>query len=135
MMNIRLLFRCFLMLACLVIGISALAQTPENPCVNANGKVLHVGDGVTAPRVTFKKEPVAPEEKNGKPKYEGITILSAVIGSDGNVCAVRVVRSSRKDLDEKALETVKQWKFKPAEKKGKPVAVELNLEVEFHLYK
>jgi protein TonB len=37
-------------------------------------------------------------------------------------------------LDEKAIETVKTWKFDPAMKDGKPVAVQIIVEVAFHLY-
>ena len=35
-------------------------------------------------------------------------------------------------LDENAIEAVKQWRFEPAMKDGKPVAVEINVEVTFH---
>jgi len=37
-------------------------------------------------------------------------------------------------LDEKAIEAVRQWKFKPATKDGHPVAVQVNIEVSFRLY-
>jgi TonB family protein len=37
-------------------------------------------------------------------------------------------------LDEKALEAVKQWRFEPAKKDNQPVAVQLSVEVNFHLY-
>jgi TonB family protein len=36
--------------------------------------------------------------------------------------------------DEKALEAVKTWRFKPATKDGKPVATQLVVGVDFHLY-
>jgi protein TonB len=37
-------------------------------------------------------------------------------------------------LDEKAIEAVKTWRFDPALKDGKPVAVQINVEVSFRLY-
>jgi TonB family protein len=37
-------------------------------------------------------------------------------------------------LDEKAIEAVRQWKFDPARKNGQPVAVQINVEVNFRLY-
>lgn len=36
-------------------------------------------------------------------------------------------------LDEKAIEAVKRWKFKPAMKDGKPVAVAVNIQIVFRL--
>jgi len=47
---------------------------------------------------------------------------------------VKVTRSLGLGLDEKAIEAVKQWKFEPAMKDGKPVAVQINVEVSFRLY-
>ena len=136
-MNITSLSRLLVALACLAIGIPALAQATENPCVNENGKVLHVGNGVTPPTVIFKKDPAAEKKSSeeGKKTVDGMTVVQTIVGSDGQVCDAKIVRSAGKELDEKALEAVKQWKFKPAEKKGKPIAVALNIEINFHLYK
>jgi protein TonB len=39
-----------------------------------------------------------------------------------------------KGLDEKAVEAVQQYKFEPAMRNGEPVAVEVNIEVNFRLY-
>jgi len=139
-MNTTSFLRSFLGIVCFLAGVSAFAQTTENRCVNENGKVLHVGNGVKPPAVIFKKdtdvqEKKPSEEKKGKKSFEGTTVVNAIVGSDGQVCDAKIVRSAGKDFDEKALEAVKQWKFKPAEKNGKPVAVYLNLEITFHLYK
>jgi TonB family protein len=41
------------------------------------------------------------------------------------------MRSLGHGLDEKAVETVKKWRFEPARKEGKPVASEINVEVYF----
>ena len=43
-------------------------------------------------------------------------------------------RSVGMGLDEKAVEAVKQYKFKPAMEGGKPVTVELNIEVNFQIF-
>jgi TonB family protein len=37
-------------------------------------------------------------------------------------------------LDDKALEAVRTWRFEPALKDGRPVAVQVNIEVNFRLY-
>jgi TonB family protein len=53
---------------------------------------------------------------------------------DGRVHNPRVVRSLGMGLDEKALAAVKLWKFDPGKKDGRPVAVEMGLEISFNLY-
>jgi protein TonB len=55
------------------------------------------------------------------------------IGTDGLPKDVRVIKSLGMGLDEKAVEAVRQWKFEPAMKDGQPVALELAVEVDFHL--
>jgi TonB family protein len=57
-----------------------------------------------------------------------------VVGPDGKVHDVKVSRSLGLGLDEKAMEAVKVWKFDPARKNGQPVAVEMTIEVNFHMY-
>ena len=47
---------------------------------------------------------------------------------------LRVVRGLGFGLDAKALEAVRQWRFQPALKDGRPVNVQISVEVEFHLY-
>ncbi len=54
-----------------------------------------------------------------------------IVGTDGHPSDVRVARTVGRELDEKAVETVKKWRFEPAKKDGKPVASEINVEVSF----
>ena len=61
-------------------------------------------------------------------------MLIIVVGEDGAVRDAQVTRSLGAYLDSKAVELVKNWKFEPANKKGKPVAVQLAVEVDFRLY-
>jgi protein TonB len=62
---------------------------------------------------------------------EGPCVLWLIVGTDGHPLDVRVMRSLGHGLDEKAVETVKEWRFEPANKDGKPVAVEINVKVYF----
>ena len=57
-----------------------------------------------------------------------------ILGSDGLPTNIQVTHSLGMGLDEKAIETVKKWKFQPAMKDGKPVRVLISVEVVFHLY-
>ena len=61
-------------------------------------------------------------------------MLWLIVGPDGRPHDIRVSRSLGMGLDEKAIEAVRQWKFEPARKNGQPVAVQINVEVDFRLY-
>jgi TonB family protein len=89
--------------------------------------------GVTAPRVTYKPEPEYSEEAR-KAKYQGTVVLGLIVDSSGRPRQLHVQRGLGMGLDEKALEAVRNWKFDPAEKDGKPVAVMISVEVEFRLF-
>jgi len=97
------------------------------------GGVFRVGGGVSAPRPLYSPDPEYSEEAR-KAKFQGTCMLWLVVGPDGRPRDVKVTRSVGLGLDEKAIEAVRQWKFEPALKDGKPVAVEVNVEVSFHLY-
>src|SRR3954463_7203340 len=96
------------------------------------GGVYRVGGGVTAPALLFKKEPEYSEEAR-KAKYQGTVLLYIEVDPNGKATNIKVQRSLGLGLDEKAIEAVKQWKFKPGYKDGKPVTVAATIEVNFRL--
>jgi len=96
------------------------------------GGVYRIGGGVSAPVPIFKPEPEYSEEAR-KAKYQGSVTLSIVILADGSTSNIRVVRALGLGLDEKAIEAVSKWRFRPSVKDGKPVAVTANVEVNFRL--
>ena len=95
--------------------------------------VFHVGGGVSAPRVLYEPEPEFSEEAR-KAKHQGIVVLAVVIAPDGRPRDLRVINSLGMGLDEKAVEAVRKWRFEPAHKDGRPVAVQVQIEVAFRLY-
>ncbi len=97
------------------------------------GGVFRVGGGVSAPKVLFAPDPDYSEEAR-KAKYQGTCILWLIVGPDGRPRDVKVARTLGMGLDQKAVEAVRNWKFEPAMKDGKPVAVQINVEVNFRLY-
>jgi periplasmic protein TonB len=97
------------------------------------GGVFHVGGGVSAPKVIYQPDPEYSEEAR-KAKFQGTCVLWLVVGPDGKPRDIRVARTLGLGLDEKALEAVKNWRFEPALKDNKPVAVQINVEVTFRLY-
>lgn len=96
------------------------------------GGAFRPGGGVSAPQLVYRVEPEYTEEAR-KAKYQGTVVLYAVVDPDGMVRRVRVVRSLGLGLDEKALEAVKQWRFRPGMKNGQPVPVAASIEVTFRL--
>lgn len=97
------------------------------------GGPYRVGGGVSAPRILYAPDPEYSEEAR-KAKYQGTVVLWVVVGPDGRPRDIRVQRSLGLGLDEKAMEAVRTWKFDPARKDGQPVAVQINVEVNFRLY-
>jgi len=94
--------------------------------------VYRVGGGVTAPAVLYKIDPEYSEEAR-KAKYSGTVVLYIQVDESGHATNMRVVKGIGLGLDEKALEAVNKWRFKPGLKDGKPVVVEAHIEVNFRL--
>jgi TonB family protein len=68
-------------------------------------------------------------------KYQGLCLITLIVDAQGNPHNPRVVRALGMGLDEKAIEAVMKFKFKPAMKDRKtPVPVEITVEINFHLY-
>jgi len=95
--------------------------------------IYSVGGGVSAPIPIYKPEPAYSEEAR-KAKYQGVVVLWIVVDAQGNVTDARVVRPLGLGLDEKAVEAVHTWKFKPAMRNGSPVPVRASVEVTFRLF-
>jgi len=96
------------------------------------GAVYPPGNGVTLPVLIHRVEPEFSEEAR-KAKYSGTVLIRADIDSSGHARNLRLTRSVGMGLDEKAIEAVAQWLFKPGTKSGKPVAVSAVIEVSFRL--
>jgi periplasmic protein TonB len=89
--------------------------------------------GVTVPQVIFNPEPSFSDEAR-KAKAQGMVLLLVVVGKDGHTYDIRVGQSLGMGLDEKAIEAVKSWRFRPATLNGQPVATQIAVQVDFHLY-
>lgn len=97
------------------------------------GGVFRVGGGVSAPRALDTPDPEYSEEAR-KAKYQGVVVLWLIVDQSGKPRDIKVSRSLGMGLDQKAVEAVRNWKFEPAMKDGRPVAVQINVEVNFRLY-
>lgn len=96
------------------------------------GGVYHAGGDVSMPQLVLKVEPEYSEEAR-KAKYSGTVLLSIVVDEHGLPRDIRVIRPVGLGLDEKAIEAVSKWRFRPGLKGGRAVAVQANIEVSFRL--
>ena len=97
------------------------------------GGVFRVGGNVSAPVCIYCPLPEYSEEGR-KAKYQGLVVLWAVVDENGRVRDIRVQKGLGLGLDEEAIRAAQNWRFKPAERFGKPVPVAMAIEVRFNLY-
>jgi TonB family protein len=101
---------------------------------NAGGGLFRIGGGVSAPVPIVSPEAEFSDEAR-RAKYQGVCLVSLIVDAQGNPQNPRVIRALGMGLDEKALEAVRKYKFKPALKDGRtPVPVMITIEVNFRLY-
>jgi len=97
------------------------------------GKVSDASDCVTAPHATYSPDPTYPE-KERRARHQGAVVLTLVVGPDGLPRDIRVSRTLSPEFDKAAIDAVKKWKFTPATRDSKPVAVEIDVQVAFRLF-
>jgi periplasmic protein TonB len=97
------------------------------------GGVMNVGGGVSAPEVLHSVEPQFTAEAR-QANYQGVVSIQLIVDAQGFPQDARVVRHLGMGLDERALEAVRQYRFKPALYQGHPVAVQMVVDVDFRLH-
>jgi periplasmic protein TonB len=97
------------------------------------GGIFRVGNGVSPPIALNHPETEFSEEAR-KAKFQGTCTVGMVVGADGIPRDIKVLNSLGMGLDEKAVEVAAKYRFKPAEKDGHPVAVQIAIEVDFRMY-
>ncbi len=105
---------------------------PDGDGGGITGPIHRPGSGVTMPQIIYQVEPEYTDAAR-KARYQGTAIFEAVVGADGSVRGLRLVRALGMGLDERAMQAVRQWKFRPGMKDGKPVDVLAAIEVTFRL--
>jgi len=101
---------------------------------NIGGGLERVGGRVAAPVALNQVEAEFSDEAR-RAKYQGVCLITLIVDTQGNPQNPRVIRALGMGLDEKAIEAVRKYKFKPAMKDGKtPVPVMITVEVNFRLY-
>jgi protein TonB len=127
-------------LALLLLTVSLSAQSAD-PQPDANG-IYHTGNGIGVPQCIHKAIPETTEAAR-KRKTSGIAVVAVVVEPDGTVGSAQIVKSvadaykNKEDhdaaltLDAKAVEAARQYRFEPTVVKGKPVALQLKIEIAF----
>ncbi len=96
------------------------------------GGVYAPGGDVSTPILVLKVEPEYSDEAR-RAKLSGTVLLSIVVDANGMPRDIHVVRALGLGLDEKAIEAVQRWRFRPGMRHGKVVAVQAQVEVSFRL--
>ena len=113
-------------------SVFGIPDAPPEAVSFGHGDVLQVGGGVVGPEKIFSPQPRYSEDAR-KGRIQGVVILQAIVDAKGNVTEIETLKPLPLGLTESAIETVKSWRFKPATLEGKPVAVYLNLLINFSL--
>ena len=107
-------------------------ETPFGAFMAAITQAAARAAGISAPTIITRAEPEYTAEAR-RARRAGTVSISLVVDEAGNPQNPKVVRSLGLGLDEKAIEAVQKWKFKPGTKDGKPVPVIVSVEVNFRL--
>jgi TonB family protein len=113
-------------------GYTVAAPPPPNPAPAPQAVARRAAFDGTVPQLILKIEPEYTEEAR-KAKYQGTVLLSVEIDDTGHVTDAKIVRQLGLGLDQKAIDAVKRWRFKPATKNGQPVTMWTEVEVSFRL--
>jgi TonB family protein len=106
----------------------AQAQAPEAP----RPRTASVGPATKPAEITYKPNPVYTEEAR-QLRIEGDVLLDVIFGANGQIRVLRVVRGLGHGLDEAAVRSAQQIRFKPAMREGQPLDSEATLHVRFQL--
>jgi TonB family protein len=105
------------------------AARPFDTC-----RYLPLGNGIRPPNTVHAPSPDFSEIASKADLRTGSVALALALNENGTIEAVKVVRSSDSRFEPTAIDTVRQWAFTPATRDGKPVAVQMNVEVSFQLH-
>lgn len=125
----------FALIVCLVAILACLRGSVAQTSAKKDAIPRAGENGYTRPKCLHCHKPPYSSEAY-KRKIDGPVMLDIVVGTDGRAHDVHIARGLGYGLDEEALKTVRdKWRFKPANgPDGKPAAVRILVEIDFHLY-
>lgn len=106
-------------------------STPDNTTDDeAFASYQRVTSGMKPPKATHAPDPAFPDiPADAEPR--GLVVMLVGINAKGHVERVHVMRSSNDAFQNSAVSTVKTWRFSPAKKDGRPVPVQVTVEMHF----
>lgn len=110
-----------------------LQKPPESDETLRMSALQKIEPGVIPPVQVHNVEPEFTDEAR-RAKFQGIVVVSIIVDAQGMPRDLHVVRALGMGLDQKAIEAVMKYRFKPAMKDGKPVPVKVNVEINFRLF-
>lgn len=97
------------------------------------GGIYRVGGGVTPPVIIYQVDPEFSDQAR-MAKYQGVAVVEFIVDAKGLPQDIKVIQPLGMGLDEKAVAAIRQYRFKPATLKGRPVPVRIDMSVDFHIY-
>lgn len=114
----------------LILGAAALIAAAQTGTSTNDEAVYDLGPDVTPPRVTKQVNPHYATDHGVR--AVGSVTIALIVTSKGLPEDPHVVKGLDKDLDQSAVDAVKEWRFAPAQKKGKPISVRVSVQIQFH---
>jgi len=120
-------------------GVSSPEKNNQDPATISAGAASSIATtfrmpkGVSPPKVMSQHEPEFSEPAR-LAKFQGTMTLAVLVDTSGVPTNIHILSPLGCGLDAKAVHAVEGWRFKPAEKDGQPLAVQIAVEVDFHLY-
>jgi periplasmic protein TonB len=120
---------------------AGIGSGKHGPYGNGTGNTFGAGDsdgllpgnGVSAPVLVYA--PIAEfSDEARRNKYQGVCMIAVIVDAQGIPRNPVVIQRLGEGLDEKALESIPHYKFKPGMKNGRPVATRVVVEVNFRLF-
>jgi len=110
---------------------------PEDQASSAQAetvRVFRVGKGISPPKPIFMPEPQFSSAAQNMGFGGGVVTLSLLVDDKGTPQNLEILRPLGGGMDEEALRAVNTWRFEPARKDGQPVAVRVEVQVEYHSF-
>ena len=126
-----MLTACALLAGAATVAARSFDVSPQDGAAAANAtkeKVFKVGGDVTPPKLVHSVSAVFPDSERGKGQRSVTVVCQLVVTAQGLPEDVQVVQSPGKDFDDSAMEAIRQYRFSPAMRKGRPVAVSVKIE-------
>lgn len=116
---------------------TAVRGNPGNPLPATSGPTssgaYRIGNGVTAPALLSRVEPEYSNVARKLRVMDATVVLRLIVEPDGSARDIRVLRPMGYGLEEKAMEAVQKWRFKPGFKDGNAVPVEAQIQTNFRI--